>query len=170
MLRLIKVLPSMWDTISPNFKDKTDFLTILAKKPHTVPKNLWNNKDFCKKSLFYSPDALEYAKKFQNDYFWVRRCVVRKGITLKYASTELQNDENLALLAINQDTKAYHCLSDKLKDSQKVVIATLKRDGKMIHEMREKIRTSPGFSLTAIRQNPNIKNIYIAHMTLMTNT
>ena len=46
--------------------------------------------------------------------------ILNKGLIIKYASLRLRNNKELAEIAVKQDKRAYHFLSQELKNDEEI--------------------------------------------------
>jgi hypothetical protein len=51
----------------------------------------------------------------------VLEAVKQKAIIVKYASSELQNDKDVGVAAMNQDKRCYEFLGEKLKEDEDIL-------------------------------------------------
>lgn len=113
----------------------------------------WENKAYAIKAVTESATSYEIIAHYLKDDEDVLKAAVSKcGIPMKYASSRLKGNREIALLSLKNDRfgSAYEYLSEELRADKEVTLAAMKAEGMNLSHSSLELQDDKDVVLTAV--------------------
>ena len=108
-----------------------------------------------KQAITQHPMLLSYLQSQHNEEYkeLVLTAVTQNGMTLQYASAELQADKEIVMAAVQQDGFALEYASAGLKADREIVMAAVQQNGEALLYASAELRADREIVMTAVQKN-----------------
>lgn len=137
------------------------FDCVYDRKPYFDISWSRENVEDMKKAVSYDPFLLaELSPILKNNRDIAKIAVTEDGSVLKYASTKLRQDAELAQLAIESSPSSYLSLPVEFQMNPEFAIRALTKDGSIFDKCRKGIRSNVECAKAAVTSEPwNLKHV-----------
>eukprot|EP00546_Thalassionema_frauenfeldii_P013586 CAMPEP_0178916832 /NCGR_PEP_ID=MMETSP0786-20121207/12887_1 /TAXON_ID=186022 /ORGANISM="Thalassionema frauenfeldii, Strain CCMP 1798" /LENGTH=393 /DNA_ID=CAMNT_0020590269 /DNA_START=232 /DNA_END=1413 /DNA_ORIENTATION=- len=125
---------------------------------HASPE-LRGNKHFIlqviKLQSAWGSEALKFvSSELKNDKEVVLAAIQRTGEALEHASLELRNDKQVAIAAVENQPRAIEFASTKLKNDKELILIAVAKDGLALEYASLELRNNKQVAMTAVANEP----------------
>lgn len=121
-----------------------------------VPEKYSEDLTFAEIATQQNPMALEHAPAFQNIFDFVKKCVTKKGSSIRFASSDLKKNRELAIEAgANEPSSIQYIDPELLKEKTPFALDLVSREPWCLKYLDSKLKNDEDVVRAAVSKSPN---------------